>query len=870
MARATSGTMVSGSSIYAYVEVDGITHHSNRTTMNVRGGVTSGYYWDINCESRGKWWEGGTTHDATDWSGSQHYGGYGDLQLLSTTYTFDRYSYNRTVSAGCESWCSLGSATAWIDDITIPALPPSATTLTATRDSDNKVSLSWTNGGGVKQAVCIERQVDGGAWGEIQVVWNGSATSWADTTTSAGHSYSYRFRYYNVNAYGSYSNVETVTMTPSAPTSITTAAISGSTNVSVTLENTSAVATSLEYQVSTDGGSTWSASTTVSGSPVTSFTATGISGTALIRVRNANSTGTSSWLVSGSVTTICPPNPPTLTAPTGNVLDLAAGNVTFEWVHNALDGSAQSAAQIDYSANGGSTWTSITGITTAQSYTMAIPWSAGTTVTWRARTKGADASYSDWSAANTFNVYTAPTLSITSPSSTITGMPISMSATYSDMSGFTCQAATVSLQKDGRTLYSEPATISGTSITSSLDVSEFLPTNGESYTVVVTVRSSSSLQTSANATFFVDFTEPTYGSLQVTNDSDTGYVSLLATFDNSVLHEKNLTPFLSHDLTDSNYWGTTGSSSQAAGTQLEDGWAHFEVTSDLQLYVKTANIDLQVSSPYTLMLEVRNSTAASGTSFVTSYSMSAWETVESVSVDGDGVYLLNVSTRDTMQTRILQKITTSSFTGDIRVSLYEGDYTGEYQPYVEYAQAESISVSRINPDGTMTPLLTDGASGAGIVDKYAPLNTEYQYAVTTKAATQAVKTVHFANIIRSSKAYFYFGDDIASAKWNQSHSISYGRPEQEELRFSGRTLPVLVDDKAQSVQYSSSFTLLDRSEVDAFRRLMAHSGSVVYKSTEGDVMHAKVSVGLSRTIDTVSFYQQQLSVNYTQVDGVLL
>ena len=80
----------------------------------------------------------------------------------------------------------------------------------------------------------------------------------------------------------------------------------------------------------------------------------------------------------------------------------------------------------------------------------------------------------------------------------------------------------------------------------------------------------------------------------------------------------------------------------------------------------------------------------------------------------------------------------------------------------------------------------------------------------------------------------------------------------------------MVDDKAQSIQGSATFTLLDRSETEAFKRLMRHSGSVIYKPTDGGVIHAKVSVGFSRTIDTVSFYMQQLTINYTQVDGVAL
>lgn len=601
---------------------------------------------------------------------------------------------------------------------TVPALPPAFNTLNATRVSDNQVNLSWTAASGNIKAICIERSVDGGSFSEMPVIWNASATSWQDNATTADHSYTYRARYHHEGAYGAYSNTVTVTMTPSAPQTITTAAIQGSTNVAVELGNASPVATSLEWQASTDGGQTWGASSTVSGSPVTSFTATGISGTAYIRVRNKNSTGTSDWLVSEQVTTICPPAAPTLISPMG-VLDMAGGSVTFTWRHNPLDGSSQTAAQLDYSTNGGSTWTTVTK-STEESHTITpIPWTAGTLVTWRVRTKGADANYGDWAQAVQFDVFTAPTLNITSPGATITVMPISLTATYSDMAGYSCQAATASLTKDGRTLYSESATINGTSITSSLDVSEFLPENGETYTVVLTARSSSSLQTTANATFLVDFTEPVEGSLQVQNMPETGYVSLVASYDN----------------------------------------------------------------------------------------------------------------------------------------------TGADEPAV------SISVARVNPDGTVTPLLTDGQSGAGIVDRFAPLNTPYQYAVSTKASSQAVKTVYVDNIIESDHWFAYWGENIASAKWNPDNGgIQVTRPSKTRVYYAGRRDPVSYDGHAVALTETPSWMFINKEEVDAFVRLIEDGGRGVYKSCDGWVYHADFDLTLTPSYTAIGYYGGA-SLGITRIAG---
>lgn len=520
---------ISGATAYSYTEVDWSVNATHAVYRHI-GGVTSPYNFGATATSTLQWWESGTWHDYAG-PASHYFSGYGDQPILDVEDSFVRQAADRTVSLGCYTTMMGGGARAWID-YTVPHLAPSVTWASSNpvvRNSDNSITLTWNAPSLEYSAMCLEVSTDGGSWSQFAVLWN-TATSYTWTGCSAGHSYQFRIRTNYLASYSAYDTCATIiTMTPTAPTAISTAAISGGTDIAVTLENESSVATAIEWQYSTDNKATWSASTTVNGYPVTSFTATGITGTAYIRVANKNSTGTSAWLVSEAVTTICPPNPPTLTAPSGNVLDLADGNVTFAWLHNTLDGSAQSAAQLDYSTNGGSMWTSITSITTAQSYTMAIPWSAGTTVTWRVKTKGADASYSNWSSTKTFNVYTAPTLVITSPGATITGMPLSISATYSDMAGFTCQAATVTLP-NGKT---KNCTINGTAITASIGVDEWLPTNGESYTVVLTARSSSSLQTTVNATFAVAFVEPMPGELSISNDPDTGYASLLATFNNN-------------------------------------------------------------------------------------------------------------------------------------------------------------------------------------------------------------------------------------------------------------------------------------------------------------------------------------------------
>lgn len=1122
--RDQSSSFISGSTIYAYTEVDWNVE-AGRCTYTHLGGVTSPYYWDTSATGTLFWreWSGGAWGAWHEYaSGTAHFGGYGDKELVRTDDFFARQAADREVQLACDVSAAGGTGSAWLT-YTVPHLPNAPASITATRVSDNQVTVSWTAPTLSYDAMCLEVSIDGGSWSEFTQLWNAS-TSTTYSQASADHSYRFRARAYYQSAYSDYTSpTAAVAMTPSAPQSISVAA-SGGTNVAVTLINNSPVATSLEYQTSTDGGSTWSASTTVSGSPVTSFS-TSVSGTALIRVRNKNATGVSGWLVSDPITTICPPAPPTLRTPSGNVVDMASGSVTFSWLHNSLDGSTQTAYQLRYAINGGA-WTTLSG-TTSQSLTVSIgTFSVGNAVTWQVRTKGADASYSDWSQTRTFNVYTAPTVSITSPGATITGMPISMSATYSDMTGFTCQAATVSLQNDGRTLFSEPATISGSSITASLDVSEFLPANRDSYTVVLTARSSSGLSTSANATFLVDFVEPQAGALSIVNDPDTGYASLLATFDNSaseitytgstnvqyestegymrsltvngksevqsgslvsigqIVVTDGIVPYpyrqveyiessggayidtgfvpdndsgfmldfaLAEWKNDNYFFGavTNGTNKRwgmiGTGTYFYCGFGNYPgstanrytytvYTERVAAYVNYKNsrkftvdgtdywtvgtFDNQggfsayafgainitgtastykqrnyrvtitqgtaivhdfvpvermtdnVLGAYDLVTGNFLTNAGSGSYTKGDYVTSNYTTIttplrglpqgkgDELQVNGtsasklDRTYYDTISAVGTVSTSgstwyagitttnqaTLRRnwtsaddfdadrgttgtefayctkttkisatgkgifvartwnglfayctaadaqelgITTSDFTalvgagviarnktatdalpdiGTIEIGsaftvATDLDTTFAMTTWDGSADAVSISVSRVNADETLTPLITDGASGSGVVDKYAPLNTPYQYAVTTKASSQTVKTVYVDNIIETDYWFAYWGENVASAKWNPDNGgIQVTRPQKTRVYYAGRRDPVSYDGHAVALTESPSWMFIDQDEVKPFVQLIEDGGRGVYKSCDGWVYHADFDLTLTPKYTAIGYY----------------
>ena len=514
---------ISGATAYSYTEVDWSVNATHAVYRHI-GGVTSPYNFGATATSTLQWWESGTWHDYAG-PASHYFSGYGDQPILDVEDSFVRQAADRTVSLGCYTTMMGGGARAWID-YTVPHLAPSVTWASSNpvvRNSDNSITLTWNAPSLEYSAMCIEVQTDNsGTWSQEIVLWN-TATSTTWTGCSAGHSYQFRIRTNYLASYSAYDTCATIIYnTPLPPEGIATKATSG-TNVTVTLNNPSPVATSCDYRLG--DGTNWG--TVVTGQSTSSFTVD-MGAYHYIQVRNTNATGSSAWLTSEYVNTVTKPNTPNITSPVAGYVDMAAGTIRWEWTYSSPDNSEQTQFTFMWWKNS-TLQTPVVQSTANHYYVQDISaLSAGDEIVARITVKGASSTASTASAAKTVMLYTKPTVTISSPSASVTSMPLSIAATYSDMAGYTCQAATVTLKQGDRTILTKPATVNGTAITASIGIDEALLDNGASYTVVITARSSSGLQASANATFTTAFVPPKAGDLQISNDADTGYVSLLA------------------------------------------------------------------------------------------------------------------------------------------------------------------------------------------------------------------------------------------------------------------------------------------------------------------------------------------------------
>lgn len=521
----------SGGSAYFYTWVE------YEVTSQTESGTY--YKWRRGVYSYGDW--AGSTLQFDDWcKGKSLTSGSSGSEVATTSWTtgaYLAYGSSRKFSWAAGYYGSSSTHEATLSTTWKPSTPvwtPDAPSgLSHARVSDAKNALSWTNNPTTTRpysSVKVERSVDGGSWSQIASV-SGTATSYSDASTSANHSYSYRLRACNSAGYSPYTSATAATYnTPAAPSSVSAAVKSGTT-VTVTVANPANTATSLELQKSADG-SEWSDVATVAGSPVESLDADLGGGEFWLRARNLRGSLASAWTASASKTvTECPPGPPALLSPSSSaVVPKSEESVEFEWAHSPIDGSAQTAAQLAYRLQGTESWTTVDVDGGSQSEGVDNSFAANSAVEWRVRTKGSHDDWGDWSAVRQFYVRQKPSVAFERPASgfVVENMPVSVSLSYVDEGWALADAVLTIADQSGTEVYRRDM---GTSLSCSIGASDWLPSNGQAYTMEVAVRSTSTLQGSASRDVEVDFLEPAAATLSATPDEESGSVTLVVGVD---------------------------------------------------------------------------------------------------------------------------------------------------------------------------------------------------------------------------------------------------------------------------------------------------------------------------------------------------
>ena len=479
-------------------------------------------------------WSGNSTAVSCDGqsSGTVGYGtisvGYGvaaNVLTLSRSFTVAKSSGGRNVwctaaftLGGYEPGTSTAGVNVWVNGISYRQ-PHPPTDPAVSRVSDAEARLTWqANYTGMDglypwTGIYVDRATDEGGWVAVKTL-NWDALNWTDNSIAPNHCYRYAVRSYGPG--GTSQRVECagspVYTTPAAPVAVTLSK-STDTVVAVDITGPAPYAEGYDVEYSLNGGE-WESGGSTSTFP---YDVQPGGGTVRFRVRAVRGELASAWTESGEIATITPPLAPSVTAAGGAAVVPTGTAIEVAWTPNHPDGSVQSSAQVEVTIGDGAAQTyDVSG--SATSYTVPAQASA-TTVRVRVRTHGLDPDWGAWSAAQAVTVAVSPTVAVTAPAidgDSVELLPYALEWQATAPDGIASQ--TMTLSTGGRTVLS--VNLAGDADGYELSPATYMPDNGATYTLTVTVRAGSTLSEQASRTFAVDYAGPAEPTAAVSYGAD--------------------------------------------------------------------------------------------------------------------------------------------------------------------------------------------------------------------------------------------------------------------------------------------------------------------------------------------------------------
>jgi len=421
---------------------------------------------------------------------------------------------------------------------TLIALPGVPDDLSLVRNSDTQAALSWDNNGpsnGQPTSNQVRTSINGGAFAQVASV---SATESLVLSTAPNRKTVAQVRETNSAGSAAWSaSSNPIYTTPGAPTSVTA---TKDAELDITVAWTPTVAFSEHQHVvefSTDAGDTWTELATVAvGTTSYKHVDPNAALVHVYRVRARNTATpnlTSAWVESNSVQLLAAPNKPTLSG-LPSFADKAA-ELLVSWTHNPVDTTPQTAYEVEYSTNGGSSYTSTGKVTDTDSEwaVAANTYSADDELTVRVRTWGEATSggsdgtgASPWSDADTVTFKTRPVVTIDGPAdeSTYDQADLVVELGFSQAESASFVSATIVLSEGVTVLETRESTTLAATLMS-VDVAD-----GGTYTLSVTVLDSHGITSSAvESTFDVEYTLPVAATVTASFDDASATAGLSVT-----------------------------------------------------------------------------------------------------------------------------------------------------------------------------------------------------------------------------------------------------------------------------------------------------------------------------------------------------
>ena len=264
---------------------------ANQNTVNVTGTFTNNGYTYSNVNET--FW--------TECNGSRQYMyrtiPYGASFSWTHSYSVGNSTSARTlsVSAGGPSWSNFDNSSA-STTVNVPATPPSVTVPPIVTNqkavlSGSTVTITWTNNGSgtsTPTSNYVDVKIDDDDWKNIL---NKKATS-TTYAVEANHRYQFRVNSYNSAGQSTRQSTNTIYTAPVTPTVVNPVGVilpsAGSFNFSINDSNTLYPSNKVEWQYSTNGGSSWSTTHTASGNVISVSSADSSLNSFIMGMKNNN------------------------------------------------------------------------------------------------------------------------------------------------------------------------------------------------------------------------------------------------------------------------------------------------------------------------------------------------------------------------------------------------------------------------------------------------------------------------------------------------------------------------------------------------------------------------------------------------------
>lgn len=180
---------------------------------------------------------------------------------------------------------------------------------------------------------------------------------------------------------------------------------------------------------------------------------------------------------------------------------------------------------------------------------------------------------------------------------------------------------------------------------------------------------------------------------------------------------------------------------------------------------------------------------------------------------------------------------------------------------------ESCSLWR-NVGGARTLLAEGLLDGSKVVDRYAPLNTDYSYETASFADSGAVSEASFPGRFESARLFVYWSGGVASGMYNASDSFSV-KPSFDTFEIAGRGLPVAVAREYVEEPHDVAVKLRNREEAMAFYRAVRSCEPMVFKTLYGFVFHGMASAKFEPSLGDAEG-SWEVSLDVTRIWGEAL